>query len=93
MKRAVPYLIGIGEFQRQAASVIKTLTDKHGEGFIISHNEPKAVLLSLDRYAKLKALEEAKRIEENEVLSVRDEGDREFELGKTRKARSLKDFL
>lgn len=62
MKKAIPYVIGIGQLQREASSVIKEVSLKHEEGFIVSHNEPQAVLMSLKRYTRLKALEEAKRL-------------------------------
>ena len=93
MKKAVPYIIGIGELQRQASSVIKEVETKHEEGFIVSHNEPQAVLMSLKRYTQLKALEEVRRIEEDEVLAIIHAGDREYERGETKKAKSLKEFL
>ncbi|MBI3541419.1 MAG: hypothetical protein HY073_04715 [Deltaproteobacteria bacterium] len=92
MKKAIPYIIGVGELQRQASSVIKALDHKY-EGFIVSHNEPRAVILSLKRYAEFKALEEAKRFEEDEVLSLIKTGDQEYERGETRKVKSLKDLL
>ena len=93
MKQSVPYIIGIGELQRQAATVFKKLSSKHGEGFVVSHNEPKAVLMTLERYEKLSRLEQAKRLEEHEVLALIAEGDHEFETGKTRTAKSLKEFV
>ena len=90
----LPYLIGIGELQRQASSVIKKIDGMHGgEGFIVSHNEPKAVLMSLRRYQMLTLLEEAKHLAENEILQLVEDGDKEFAAGKTRKAASLKDLL
>lgn len=92
MKKYIPYLIGIGELQRQASSVIQEVEDKE-EGFIVSHNEPQAVLLSLKRYAALKALEEAKRLEEDDVLALVAKGDEEFETGKMPKIKSLKELL
>lgn len=93
MKKAIPYIIGIGELQRQAASVIKTVDLKHSEGFIVSHNEPQAVLMSLKRYAQLKALEEVKRLEEDEVLEIVNRGDEEFEKSETNKLKSLRELF
>lgn len=91
--KQIPYIIGIGELQREASSVIKKIDLNHEEGFIVSHNEPKAVLMSLKRYERLKALEEAKRFEEDEILSMVAEGNREYEAGKTTKAKSLKELF
>lgn len=85
MKRAVPYIIGMGDLQRQASAVIKSIGTRYGEGFIVSHNEPRAVLMSLRRYTQLKTLEEAKRSEEDDVLAIIQAGDREYDEGKTRK--------
>lgn len=93
MKKAIPYIIGIGELQRKASEIIKHVDSKHEEGFIVSHNQPKAVLMSLKRYQQLKLLEEAKRLEEEEVLAIVTAGDAEYEAGKTQKLKSLKDLL
>jgi prevent-host-death family protein len=93
MKKAIPYLIGVGDLQRRASAVIREVAEKHGEGFVVSHNEPQAVLVSLKRYETLKALEEAKRVEEEDILGIIQAGDEEFDSGKTKKARSLKEFL
>jgi len=93
VKKAIPYLIGVGDLQRKASSVIREITDKHGEGFVVSHNEPQAVLISLKRYEALKALEDAKYTEEEDILKNIQAGDEEFAMGKTKKAKSLKDFL
>lgn len=93
MTKAVPYMIGIGELQRKASSVVKEIDSRKEEGFIVSHNQPKAVIMSLKRYQKLKAFEEARRAEEDEVLSIVKQGDREYEEGKTKKARSLGQFI
>lgn len=76
MKRSIPYIIGIGELQRQASSIIQAVEDKYGEGFVVSHNEPKAVLISLKRYEQLKALEE------DEILSRVQKGNEEFKKDK-----------
>ena len=93
MKKAVPYIIGIGELQRRASSVIREVATHHEEGVIVSHNQPQAVLVSLKRYARLQALEEAKRLEEDEILALVAKGDEEFETGKTIKSKSLRHLL
>ena len=91
--KQVPYIIGIGELQRGASIIIKKIDLEKEEGFIVSHNEPKAVLMSLKRYERLKALEEAKRFEEDEILNLVAEGNKEYEAGKTMKAKSLRELL
>ena len=93
MKKTIPYIIGMGELQRQATTVIRAVDSKHGEGFIVSHNQPKAVLMSLKRYQRLKILEEAKRMEEDEILALVRGGDEEYERGKTVGIKSLKGLL
>lgn len=93
MKKAIPYIVGIGQLQRQASSVIKALDHKYEEGFIVSHNEPQAVILSLKRYQELKDLEKAKSLEEDEVLALVRLGDEEYARGETRKVKSLKELL
>lgn len=65
-------VIGIGELQREASSVIKRVSTHGGEGFIVSHNEPRAVLLSLERYETLTALEGRPLEEGLKGPSVRD---------------------
>ena len=92
MKKAIPYIIGVGELQREASSVLKAVK-KHQEGIVVSHNQPQAVLISLERYARFKALEEAKRLEEDDVLETVATGDDEYAAGTTKKAKSLKDLL
>lgn len=91
--KQIPYIVGIGELQRKAASVIEKIDSQGGEGFVVSHNEPKAVLMSLKRYERLKALEEAKRLEEDEVLTIVAKGNQEYETGQTTKVKSLKALL
>lgn len=93
MKKAIPYIIGIGELQRRASSIIKEVATHHEEGVIVSHNQPQAVLVSLKRYSHLQALEEAKRLEEDEILALVAKGDEEFEMGTTTKGKSLRNFL
>ncbi len=93
MKKAIPYIIGVGELQRKASEIIKQVDAKHEEGFIVSHNQPQAVIMSLKRYQQLKMLEEAKKLEEEEVLAIVKAGEAEYERGKTRKLKSLKDLL
>ena len=92
MKRNIPYLIGMGELQRHAADIIRRLHSRHKEGFVVSHNEPQAVLMSLNRYEQLTAHEEARKKEEDEVLAIIQESDEAYRQGKTKILKSLKDL-
>lgn len=58
MKTYVPSIIGSGELQRNAATIIKKLENSDQESFIVTRNEPKLVIMSIKRYEKLKALED-----------------------------------
>ncbi|MBI2346529.1 MAG: hypothetical protein HYV03_06570 [Deltaproteobacteria bacterium] len=93
MKRAIPELIGMGQLQREATRTIRRIAHEGQEAFIVSHNKPQAVLLSLRRYQELRALEEAKQKEEGEVLAIIARGDEEFALGKTVTKKSLRHLL
>lgn len=92
MKKHVPFIIGMGQVQRELTHILREIEEEK-EGFIVSHNQPRAVLMSLKRYERLKALEEARFKEEEEILEAVAKGDQEFEEGKTVKAKSLKSLL
>ena len=49
--------------------------------------------MSLKRYEQLKFLEKARLEEEEEILRIVEEGEVEFEKGKTKTAKSLKSLL
>lgn len=86
-------MIGIGEFQKNASSLLKRLQGSQREGLIVSHNKPQAIIMSLDRYEELKRFEENCRAEEEEVLGIVQQGNEEFKSDKTFRAKSLKAFL
>lgn len=92
MKKYVPFIIGIGQVQRELTPILREIEEKK-EGFIVSHNEPKAVLMSLKRYEQLKGMEEARAKEEEEILDIVSRGDKEFTEGKTITTKSLKTLL
>jgi len=58
MANVIPKLIGAGELQRRAAAILKNISQSDQEGFIVTHNIPTAVIMSIGRYSKLKALED-----------------------------------
>lgn len=93
MKKNIPFIIGIAQIQRGLGHILHELDEEVQEGFIVSHNEPKAVLMSLKRYEQLRSFEEAKLKEEEDVLAIVEEGDRAYEEGKTRTAKSMKALL
>ncbi|MBI4365232.1 MAG: hypothetical protein HY543_00260 [Deltaproteobacteria bacterium] len=92
MKKLIPELIGIGQLQRETTQTVRKIAQKNEEAFIVSHNKPQAVLISLSRYQTLKTLEEAKAREEAEVAAIIAQGDEEFTTGKTIRKHSLKDL-
>lgn len=92
MKGTVPELIGMGQLQRETTQTIRKVAREGQEAFIVSHNKPQAVLMSLERYKILKALEEAKAREEVEILAIVAQGDEEFAQGKTVTKASMKDL-
>lgn len=92
MENFTPKIIGIGEFQKKTSHFLKELKNKK-ESFLVSHNKPQAVIMSLDRYATLRSLEEESLEEIKEVLSIVEEGNQEFEQGKTIKAKSMRELL
>lgn len=58
MPKYVPSLIGAGELQRNAATILKEVEASEKESFVVTHNEPRVVIMSIKRYEKLKALED-----------------------------------
>jgi len=75
--------------QRETKSVVREL-DRNGDECILSVREkPAAVLMSLSRYEALRTLEEMQRNEEDEILDVVANGNREYRDGKTVKVASM----
>lgn len=62
MSHLIPHLIGSGELQRNAASIIQNVAKSDQESFVVTRNEPKVVIMSIKRYEKLKALEDLELI-------------------------------
>lgn len=58
MPKATPHLIGSGDLQRNAATIIKEVASREEESFIVTRNEPQVVIMSIQRYEELKALED-----------------------------------
>ncbi|MBI2638906.1 type II toxin-antitoxin system prevent-host-death family antitoxin [Candidatus Peregrinibacteria bacterium] len=58
MPKHVPNLIGAGELQRNAATIIREVAESAEESFVVTRNEPKIVIMSIKRYGELKALED-----------------------------------
>ena len=92
MDKYLPNIVGIGDFQKKAAHYLKKMKGKQ-ESVLVSHNKPQAVLMSLERYEELRALENARLEEEDDILEIVAHGNEEFKQGLTRKAKSLKDFM
>lgn len=58
MAKYVPNIIGAGELQRNAATIIREVSKSEEESFVVTRNEPQIVIMSIHRYEKLKALED-----------------------------------
>ena len=58
MSKHTPHLIGAGELQKNASIIIKQIEASDQESFVVTHNQPKIVIMSIKRYEKLKALED-----------------------------------
>ena len=58
MHRYTPNIIGAGELHRKAATVLRQVAASDWESFVVTHNEPRVVMMSIPRYEKLRALED-----------------------------------
>lgn len=57
MPKYTPHLIGAGELQRNAATILKEVALSEKESFVVTRNIPQVVIMSLKRYEQLKAIE------------------------------------
>ena len=62
MSPAVPNIIGSGELQKNAATIIREVSVSNDESFVVTNNEPKVVIMSIMRYKELKAFEDIELI-------------------------------
>ena len=53
-----PNIIGAGELHRKAATVLRQVAASDRESFVVTHNEPRVVIMSIPRYETLRALED-----------------------------------
>lgn len=58
MPQYTPNIIGAGELQRNAATILRRVSQSERESFVVTHNKPSVVIMSVARYEGLKALEE-----------------------------------
>lgn len=58
MKRYIPRLIGAGELQKKTAVILKEVAASEEESVVITHNQPQVVIMSIQRYEKLKSFED-----------------------------------
>lgn len=58
MPQYTPNIIGAGELQRNAATLLRKVAQSEKESFVVTHNKPNVVIMSVGRYEELKALEE-----------------------------------
>ena len=59
MRQYTPNIIGAGELHRKAATVLRQVAASDRESFVVTHNEPRVVIMSIPRYETLRALEDA----------------------------------
>lgn len=62
MGNYLPKIIGMGEFQKWGAQILKKFKKDLTEAILFSHNKPMAVILSLTRYNELRKIEENKGV-------------------------------
>lgn len=94
MEKIIPHFIGIGNLQKRPGYFIKKL-DSVEESFVVSHSEPRAILMSLKRYEFLRSLEErefSRQREIDDVLRIIQEGNDEYTKGRTIKAKSMREL-
>lgn len=58
MKKYIPRLIGAGELQKKTAVILKEIAASKEESVVVTHNQPQVVIMSIQRYEKLKSLED-----------------------------------
>ncbi len=58
MATYIPQLVGAGELQKNASSVIKKIAESSEESVIVNRNIPVVVIMSIQRYEQLRAHEE-----------------------------------
>ncbi|MBI2464234.1 type II toxin-antitoxin system Phd/YefM family antitoxin [Candidatus Peregrinibacteria bacterium] len=57
MSKYILRIIGSGDFQKNAAKIIKEVAKSEKESIVVTRNNPQIVIMSIDRYEKLKAIE------------------------------------
>lgn len=58
MPQYTPNIIGAGQLQRNAATILRKVAQSEKESFVVTHNKPSVVVMSIARYEELKSLEE-----------------------------------
>ncbi len=58
MPQYTPNIIGAGQLQRNAATILRKIAQSEKESFVVTHNKPQIVVMSIARYEELKSLEE-----------------------------------
>lgn len=71
MPQYTPNIIGAGELQRNAATLLRKVAQSEKESFVVTHNKPRVVVMSIARYEKLKALEELELIPHRKTSPAR----------------------
>lgn len=71
MSQYTPNIIGAGELQRSAATILRKVAQSEKESFVTTHNKPTVVVMSIARYEELKALEELELIPHRKISPAR----------------------
>mgnify|MGYP001576820565 CR=1 FL=1 len=93
IKNGIPNIIGIGALQRKASEVIEKIEKSGEEGFVASHNKIRVVIINLSQYKEFTAFREATKKEEDEILEIVAQGNREYKEGTTIKKKTLKELM
>lgn len=57
MSTYIPQLVGAGELQKNASSVIKKIAESQQERVVVNRNTPVVVIMSIQRYEELRGHE------------------------------------
>ena len=71
MPQYTPNIIGAGELQRNVATILRNVAQSEQESFVVTHNKPNVVIMSVARYEELKALEELEFIPHRKTSPAR----------------------
>ena len=83
----MPRLISISGLRQEATQVVKRLREQREPWTLIQRSRPVAVLVDYETFEAMQS--RLRELEEEHLLRIIAEGDREHRRGKTRKIKSL----